>query len=51
MIADGPFAQTREQVSGVFIVDCKDLDEAIDVATRVPAAWYGTVEVRPVDQI
>ena len=51
MIADGPFAQTREQVSGVFIVDCKDLDEAIDVATRVPAAWYGTVEVRPVDEL
>jgi hypothetical protein len=49
MIAQGPLAQTREQVSSLFIVDCKDLDEAIDVATRVPAAWYGTVEVRPVD--
>jgi hypothetical protein len=51
MIADGPLAQTREQLSGVLIVDCKDRDEAIDVATRVPAAWYGTVEVRPVREI
>jgi hypothetical protein len=51
MIAGGPFAQAREQVSSLFIVDCKDLDEAIDVATRIPAAWYGTVEVRPVDEM
>ena len=48
MVSDGPFAETKEQVSGIFIVECKDLDEAIDVATSVPAAWYGTVEVRPV---
>jgi hypothetical protein len=51
IVAEGPFAQTREQVSSLFIVDCKDLDEAIDVATRVPAAWYGTVEVRPVEDM
>ena len=50
MIAEGPFAQTREQVTGLFIVECKNLDEAIEVATAVPAAWYGTVEVRPVRQ-
>jgi hypothetical protein len=48
MITDGPFAETREQIAGLFIVECKDLDEAIEVATAVPAAWYGTVEVRPV---
>jgi hypothetical protein len=48
MIADGPFAQTKEQIAGLFIIECKDLDEAIEVATAVPAAWYGTVEVRPV---
>jgi hypothetical protein len=48
MITDGPFADTKEQVAGLFIVECKDLDEAIEVATAVPAAWYGTVEVRPV---
>jgi hypothetical protein len=47
MIADGPFAVTREQIGDFFVVECKDLDAAIEVATRVPAAWYGTVEVRP----
>ena len=50
MITDGPFAETKEQIAGLFIVECKDLDEAIEVATAVPAAWYGTVEVRPVRQ-
>jgi len=48
VIADGPFAETKEQIAGFFIVDCKDLDEAIEVATRVPAAWYGSIEIRPV---
>ena len=47
MIADGPFAETKEQIVGFFVVDCRDLDEAIDVAATVPAAWYGTIEVRP----
>jgi hypothetical protein len=47
IIANGPFARTREQIGGMFVVECKDLDAAIEVATRVPAAWYGTVEVRP----
>jgi hypothetical protein len=50
MISDGPFAETKEQIAGLFIVECKDLEEAIEVATTVPAAWYGTVEVRPVRQ-
>ena len=40
----------KEQIAGLFIVECKDVDEAIEVATAVPAAWYGTVEVRPVRQ-
>jgi len=48
VIADGPFAETKEQIAGFYLIDCKDLDEAIEVATRVPAARYGTVEVRPV---
>jgi len=48
MISEGPFAETTEQIAGLFIVECKDLDEAIEVATAVPAAWYGTVEVRPI---
>ena len=50
MISDGPFAETKEQIAGLFIVECKDLEEAIELATTVPAAWYGTVEVRPVRQ-
>jgi hypothetical protein len=49
IIADGPFAATREQIGGLFVVECKDLDAAIEMATRVPAAWYGTVEVRPLN--
>ena len=48
VIADGPFAETKEQIVGFFVVECRDLDEAIDVAAAVPAAWYGTIEVRPV---
>jgi hypothetical protein len=48
VIADGPFAETKEQIVGFFVMDCKDLAEAIDAATTVPAAWYGTIEVRPV---
>jgi hypothetical protein len=48
MIGGGPFAETREQIAGFFIVGCAGLDEAIEVALKVPAAWYGTVEVRPV---
>ena len=47
IIADGPFAGTREQIGGLFVIECQDLDAALEVATRVPAAWYGTVEVRP----
>jgi len=50
MVARGPAADTKEQVTGLCIVECADMDEAIDVATRIPAAWYGTIEVRPVQQ-
>lgn len=48
MIADGPFAETKEQIAGFFLVDCQDLDEAIEVASKMPAAEYGLIEVRPV---
>ena len=48
LVADGPFAETKEQVGGFYIVDCKDLDEAVEVAAKVPAAGHGTVEVRPI---
>lgn len=48
VIADGPFAETKEQIAGFFIVECVDLDEAIGLAAQIPGAQHGTVEVRPV---
>jgi hypothetical protein len=48
LVADGPFAETKEQVGGYYIVDCKDLDEAIEVASKIPGARLGTIEVRPI---
>lgn len=45
---DGPFAETREQLGGYYLVEAKDLDEAISIAARIPSAKYGTIEVRPV---
>ncbi|HXE53205.1 MAG TPA: YciI family protein, partial [Tepidisphaeraceae bacterium] len=48
---DGPFAETREQLGGYFLIDAPDLDEAIAVASRIPAAKKGTVEIRPVLEI
>ena len=50
-VTDGPFAETREQLGGYYLVDCQNLDEAIDVAARIPGARKGTVEVRPVIEI
>ena len=51
LVTDGPFAETREQLGGYFLIDAKDLDEALEVAARVPIARTGTVEVRPVIEI
>ena len=48
LTADGPFVETKEQVGGYFVVDCKDLDEAIEVAAKIPAARHGSIEVRPI---
>ncbi len=45
---DGPFAETREQLGGYYLVDAKNLDEAIAIAARIPSAKYGSVEVRPI---
>ena len=45
---DGPFAETKEQLGGFFLVDCKDLDEAIQYAGRIPGAQFGSIEIRPV---
>jgi hypothetical protein len=47
VIADGPFAETHEQLGGYYLLNCKDLDEAISWAAKIPSAQYGTIEVRP----
>lgn len=50
-VTDGPFAETKEQLAGYFLVQAQDLDEAIGIAERIPGARSGSVEVRPVRQI
>jgi hypothetical protein len=50
-VTDGPFAETGEQLGGYFLIDAKDLDEAIGIAARIPMAHKGTVEIRPVIEI
>jgi hypothetical protein len=50
-VTDGPFAETREQLGGFYIIEAKDLDEAIAVAARIPPATKGTIEIRPVMEI
>jgi hypothetical protein len=51
LVTDGPFAETREQLGGYFLIEANDLDEAIAIAARIPMARRGTVEVRPVIEI
>jgi hypothetical protein len=51
LVTDGPFAETREQLGGYFLIDAKNVDEAVAVAARIPLARLGTVEVRPVVEI
>ncbi|NJK66697.1 MAG: YciI family protein [Microcoleus sp. SU_5_3] len=48
LVTDGPFAETHEQLGGYFLIDAKDLDEAIAIAARIPSASKGTVEIRPI---
>jgi hypothetical protein len=50
-LTDGPFAETREQLGGYFLIDAKDLDEAIRIAARIPGARIGVVEIRPLMKI
>ncbi|HLY23661.1 MAG TPA: YciI family protein [bacterium] len=50
-VTDGPFAETREQLGGYFIVDVRDLDDAIAIAGRLPSARLGTIEIRPIMEI
>jgi hypothetical protein len=51
LVTDGPFAETREQLGGYFLVDAENLDEAIAIAERIPAARKGTVEIRPIVEL
>jgi hypothetical protein len=51
LVTDGPFAETREQLGGYYVIDAKDLDEAIGIAERIPVAAVGTIEVRPIMEI
>lgn len=51
LVTDGPFAETREQLGGFFLINARDLDEAIDIAARIPGVRVGTVEIRPVIEV
>ena len=48
MTTDGPFAETKEQLGGFYLLECKDLDQALQLAAEIPTSEYGTVEVRPI---
>jgi hypothetical protein len=48
LTSDGPFAETKEVLGGYFAVDCKDLDEAVEIAAKIPGARLGSIEVRPI---
>src|SRR5262245_53856639 len=48
LVTDGPFAETKEELGGFYLLDCRDLDEAIELAARIPGAKHGTIEVRPI---
>jgi hypothetical protein len=48
LTTDGPFAETKEQLGGYYVAECKDLDEAIGVAAKIPGARLGSIEVRPI---
>ena len=51
LVIDGPFAETKEQLAGTYILDCKNLDEAIELATKIPDALYGSIEIRPLMEV
>jgi hypothetical protein len=51
LVTDGPFAETREQLGGYYLIDARDLNEAMSIAERIPAAKFGTIEIRPVLEI
>jgi hypothetical protein len=47
LLTDGPFAETKEQLTGYFVLECDDLDQALELAARIPGALHGAIEVRP----
>lgn len=49
-VTDGPFAETREQLGGYYLIEAKDLDEAVAIAARIPSARVGSIEVRPIQK-
>ena len=51
LITDGPFAETKEQLAGFYVLNCKDLDEAIEMASKIPDAVHGSIEIRPVMEL
>lgn len=51
IVTDGPFAETREQLGGYYLIEARDLDEALNIAERIPPARFGTIEIRPVMEI
>ena len=48
LVTDGPFAETKEQLGGYYLLDCRDLDEAIELAAKIPGAKRGSIEIRPI---
>ena len=51
LVIDGPFAETKEQLAGTYILDCKNLDEAIELAAKIPDALHGSIEIRPLMEV
>jgi hypothetical protein len=51
LVIHGPFAETKEQLAGTYILDCKNLDEAIELATKIPDALHGSIEIRPLMEV
>ena len=51
LTTDGPFAETKEHLGGFYLLDCRDLDEAIELAARIPGAQFGSIEIRPIREM
>ena len=51
LITDGPFAETKEQLAGYYMLDARDLNEAIQLASKIPPARFGTIEIRPIREL